>query len=78
MLKLTIEASGQVSDCEIVSSELNDDELERKLVQRVRMFRFVAKDVPPVTTTKPIDFFPPEAAICRVSAGSFRTRRARV
>lgn len=58
VLKLTIEASGQVSDCQIVSSELGDDELERKLVQRIKMFRFVARDVPPVTTTKPIDFFP--------------------
>jgi TonB family protein len=58
VLRLTIEASGEVSGCEIVSSELKDDELERRLVQRVRMFRFLAKDVPPVTTTKPIDFFP--------------------
>lgn len=58
VLKLTIEPSGEVSACEIVSSELNDTDLERKLVQRVRMFRFLDKDVPPVTTTKPIDFFP--------------------
>lgn len=58
VLKLTIEASGEVSAVEIVSSELQDEELERKLVQRVKMFRFAAKDVPPVTTTKPIDFFP--------------------
>jgi protein TonB len=58
VLKLTIEPSGQVSDVQVVSSELGDDELERKLVQRIRMFSFLAKDVPPVTTTKPIDFFP--------------------
>lgn len=58
VLKLTIEASGEVSDCSIVSSELDDPELERKLVARVKMFRFQSKDVPPVTTTKPIDFFP--------------------
>jgi protein TonB len=58
VLKLTIEANGEVSDCSIVSSELDDPELERKLVARVKMFRFQAKDVPPVTTTKPIDFFP--------------------
>ena len=42
----------------IVSSELGDDELERKLVQRIKLFRFEAKDVEPITTTKPIDFFP--------------------
>lgn len=58
VLRLTIEATGEVSACEIVSSELGDEDLERKLVQRVRMFQFLAKDVPPVTTTKPIDFFP--------------------
>lgn len=58
VLTLTIEASGVVSQVEIVSSELEDQELERKLVQRIRMFRFLEKDVPPVTTTKPIDFFP--------------------
>ena len=58
VLRLTIEASGVVSACEIVSSELNDEELERKLVQRVKLFKFEAKQVAPVTTTKPIDFFP--------------------
>ncbi len=58
VLKLTIEPTGEVSDVEVVSSELGDEELERKLVQRIRMFTFVAKDVPSVTTTKPIDFFP--------------------
>ena len=58
VLKLTIEPSGAVSYCEIISSELTDDELERKLVQRIKLFRFVEKNVAPVTTTKPIDFFP--------------------
>ena len=58
VLRLTIAPSGEVTFCEIVSSELGDEELERKLVQRVKLFRFEAKDVEPVTTTKPIDFFP--------------------
>jgi len=58
VLRLTIEPSGLVSACEIVSSELDDEELQRKLVQRVKLFRFAEKDVAPVTTTKPIDFFP--------------------
>jgi TonB family protein len=58
VLRLTIAASGEVTYCEVVSSELNDAELERKLVQRVKLFRFEARDVEPVTTTKPIDFFP--------------------
>ena len=42
----------------MVSSELNDPELERKLVARVKLFRFEAKDVGTITVTKPIDFFP--------------------
>ncbi len=58
VLRLTIAPSGEVTACEIVSSELGDAELERKLVQRVKLFRFEARDVEPITTTKPIDFFP--------------------
>lgn len=58
VLRLTIEPDGTVTMCEVVSSELDDPELEQKLVQRVRLFQFEAKDVAPVTTTKPIDFFP--------------------
>lgn len=58
VLRLTIDPSGQVSACEIVSSELGDPEMERRLVQRVLLFRFDARDVEPITTTKPIDFFP--------------------
>jgi len=58
VLRLTIAPNGQVTMCEVVSSELGDDELERKLVQRVKLFRFEARDVEAITTTKPIDFFP--------------------
>jgi TonB family protein len=58
VLRLTISPNGEVTACEVVSSELGDPELERKLVQRVMLFRFDSKDVEPVTTTKPIDFFP--------------------
>lgn len=58
VLELTIAADGSIQRCEIVSSELNDPELERKLVARVKSFRFEAKDVGTITVTKPIDFFP--------------------
>ena len=58
VLRLTIAPSGEVTSCEVISSELGDTELERKLVQRVRLFRFEARDVEAITTTKPIDFFP--------------------
>jgi TonB family protein len=58
VLEVTIAPSGEVTDCRVVSSELGDPELERKLVARVRMFRFEARDVATMTTTKPIEFFP--------------------
>lgn len=58
VLRLTISPDGQVTFCEVVSSELGDAEFERKLVMRVKMFRFDAKDVASFTATKPIDFFP--------------------
>jgi periplasmic protein TonB len=58
VLELTIAADGSVTRCEVVSSELKDQELERKLVARVKLFRFEAKDVGAITVTKPIDFFP--------------------
>lgn len=58
VLRLTIAPSGEVTSCEVVSSELGNEDMERKLVQRVRMFRFEARDVETITTTKPIDFFP--------------------
>ena len=58
VLRLTIAPSGIVTFCEIVSSDLGDLELEEKLVRRVKLFRFEARDVEAITTTKPIDFFP--------------------
>lgn len=58
VLEITIAPSGEVTMARIVSSELADPDLERKIVARVRLFRFAARDVEPITATKPIDFFP--------------------
>jgi TonB family protein len=58
VLEVTIAPSGEVTDCKVISSELGDPELERKLVARVKMFRFEDRDVAVMTTTKPIEFFP--------------------
>ena len=58
VLEFTIAPSGEVTMCRVVSSELKDPELERKIVALVRLFHFDAKDVDSITTTKPIDFFP--------------------
>jgi protein TonB len=58
VVQLTIAPTGEVTDCKILSSELKSDDLERKLVARIKMFRFDDKDVELITTTKPIEFFP--------------------
>ena len=58
VLEFTIAPSGDVTMCRVVSSELKDAELERKIIALVRLFHFDPKDVDTITTTKPIDFFP--------------------
>lgn len=58
VLELTIAPDGAITRCDVVSSELGDPELERRLVARIKQFRFEAKDVGTITVTKPIDFFP--------------------
>lgn len=58
VLKLTIAPDGTLSQCELVSSELNDPDLERKLIARVQLFDFGKKSAAPTTITYPIDFFP--------------------
>src|SRR5579862_9374590 len=58
VLEFTIAPSGEVTECHVVSSELKDPDLERMIVARVKLFRFEAKDVAPITTTKPIEFVP--------------------
>ncbi len=58
VLELTIAPSGEVTMCRVVSSELHNEELESKIVARVKAYRFEAKDVESITTTKPIEFFP--------------------
>lgn len=58
VLELTIAPNGKVTQCRIVSSELNDPALERKLISRVKLFKFKASNVSQVTITYPIDFLP--------------------
>ncbi len=58
VVKLTISASGQVVECQLVSSELRSPELERKLLARIRQFDFGAKSVDVMVVTYPIDFLP--------------------
>jgi TonB family protein len=58
VLEVTVAPSGEVTACRVVSSELDDPELERKIVTRVKAIRFVAGDFLTTTFTKPIEFFP--------------------
>jgi TonB family protein len=58
VIEMTIAPSGEITAARIVSSELKDPEFEAKLLARIRLFRFEAKDVATLTATKPIDFFP--------------------
>ncbi len=58
VLRLTIDPDGKVTQCEIVSSELNNPRLERRLVARIKMFDFGAMDVAVTRITYPIEFFP--------------------
>ncbi len=58
VISLTISPSGKITHIELVSSELGDPELERKLLSRIKMFNFGAKQVDDVTVTYPIDFLP--------------------
>lgn len=58
VLKLVISPAGQVTDLRVVSSELHDSELERKLLARIRQFDFGAKDVATLEINWPVDFLP--------------------
>lgn len=59
VLEFTISPAGEVTMCRVVSTELNDKQLEDQIVARVRLFHFQPRnDVESITTTKPIEFFP--------------------
>lgn len=58
VLRLEIQPSGEVSSVSIVSSELDAPELEAKLVNRVQLMNFGAKNVPVWRGPYPIRFYP--------------------
>ena len=58
ILKLTINPAGQVTAISIVSSELNNDKLEERIIQRVRRFDFGSQGKKPFTLEFPIEFLP--------------------
>ncbi|NKF23770.1 AgmX/PglI C-terminal domain-containing protein [Solimonas marina] len=59
VVSLTIAPDGSVTDCHVVSSTFNNPDLERKVVQRVKLLNFGAKNVPAFTYPNyPINFLP--------------------
>lgn len=58
VLKLQIQPDGRVTKCTVVSSELNDPALERKIVLKVKRMNFGSKNVEVWNDTYPINFIP--------------------
>lgn len=58
VFEITIEPSGAVSACKVLSSELNAPDLMAKVVARIKTINFGAKDVPVFTISYPLDFVP--------------------
>ena len=58
VLEITIAPSGEVTNCKVVSAELDDPDLISKLSARIRLLDFGAKEVETTVFTWPIDFLP--------------------
>lgn len=58
VIELTISPGGQVTAVKVLSSELGDAALERKLVLKIKKFKFSKASVAEITVTYPIDFLP--------------------
>ena len=59
VIKLTIEADGSVSSCELQSSNMNAPQLVQQVIDRVLTFDFGPRDdAAAVTIIYPIDFMP--------------------
>lgn len=58
VLRLEIQPTGAVSKCEVVSSELKDPDLERKIVLKIKQINFGKMDVEVWRDTYPISFIP--------------------
>lgn len=58
MVNLTIAPSGAVTPCSVSSSTYNNPDFERKIVERVKLLNFGAKNVPVFTMNYPINFIP--------------------
>ena len=58
VLRMEIQPNGSVTKCEVVSSELKDPDLERKIITKVKSINFGKMDVDVWRDTYPISFIP--------------------
>ena len=58
VFEMVIDAGGAVADIKLLSSELNDEALTRKILSRIRLIRFEAKDVLTTRVNYSFDFLP--------------------
>lgn len=58
VFEMQIEASGAISELKLLSSELVDDKLTRKILSRIRMIRFEAEQVITTAVNYSFDFLP--------------------
>lgn len=58
VLELVIDPNGQVMECKVVATELANDVLISKIVNRVRLFDFGKRDVSTTTISYPVHFLP--------------------
>jgi hypothetical protein len=57
VFQFSINTAGETHDCKIVSSELHDPDLEKKMCARINLIRYKPQPAPK-TVVKPVDFFP--------------------
>ena len=58
ILEITINTSGIVEYVKLLVSELNDKDLEKRIISRVKQFNFGASGSEKITVTFPIEFIP--------------------
>lgn len=58
VFEMVIDSSGNVADIKLLSSELGDDDLTRKILSRIRLIRFEAKNVVTTRVNYSFDFLP--------------------
>ena len=58
VFEMVIDASGAVVEVELLSSELTDDALTRKILSRIRMIRFGPEEVRRTRVNYSFDFLP--------------------